>query len=235
MSNENGSKPGNTDTKAEQDSTEVAAPKYMTVEEINGALTARERRSEQRLAKQMEEFQQRIASMLSAKQPDGDEASAEAGKGAQESPEVKKLAAKLEAMNKQRDAEKAEAAKERAEFQAKQERSDVLSALSAAGSPNAIGAYSHLKLEGRLTRNAAGELVMRVMKEYGEDEVPVVEGIKLWLETAEGKHYAPPRGGGEGSGTVIRGGAPRNGKSLSKDEAKREAQSLLTKFILGGG
>lgn len=224
---------------------EQQQPKFMTADEFNGAMTARDRRFEQRMAKQLEEFQSKLlASFQSPKSPDGGD-EAEIEPGAVEQPTTKKLTpaelaakkamAKVETLTRQMAAKEQEAAREKAELLAKQDKAETMAALVSAGVTTAKGAYATLKEDGRIRRNANGELVMVVMKEYGEDEMSIADGIKHWLGTDDGKHFAPPRGGGEGSGTVVRGGAPRTGAPLSKEEQKREAQKTITKFILGGG
>lgn len=206
-------------------------PKHMTVDDFNGAMTARERRFEQRIAKMLEE---RFATIAPAKtEPVIDDGGA---KHAEPDPATKQALAKLEAMQRQMAAEKEMSAKKEAEMLAKQERSEAFAALTEAGSHNAKGAYALLRDDGRIKRNADGDLVVILTRDYAgtkiEEEVPLADGIKAWLATDEGKHYLPPRGGGEGSGTVVRGGGGRNSASMSKEERKREAQNMLTGFIL---
>lgn len=220
------------------------SPKFMTAEDFNGAMTSRDRRLANQQAKQLEEFKQSIMAMFQSAKPGAEDADVDGSNqdvSDQSAPKrpsgaelaAKKAMAKLDAVTKQMQAKEEAAAKEKAELLKRQERSETLAALTDAGSSNAKGAYALLKDEGRIIRNADGDLVMKVMKEYGEEEVPVNDGVKLWLATDEGKHYMPPRGGGEGSGTVVRGGASRTGGTLSKEEAKREAQRMLTQFVLG--
>lgn len=212
--------------------TEAQQPKYMTPDDFNGAMTARERRFEQRIAKMLDE---RFAAVAPVKGEPVSEDKASIAPGQQPTPdslEIKRATAQIEALRRQMAAKDEAAAKEKAEMMARQEKADAIAALTEAGSINARGAYALLKDDGRIKRNASGELVMAVQKEYGEDEVPLAAGLREWLSTAEGKHYLPPRGGGEGSGTVVRGGA-RGGAAMTKEEAKREAQNMLTGFILG--
>lgn len=218
---------------------EPASPKFMTAEDFNGAMTARERRFEQRIEKLIEKSfaARQAAPAAAAESAEEDEGAAnqeaqEPAKKPATDPALKRMAAKIEALHRQAAAKEEAAAKEKAELLQRQEKSDMLAALTAAGVTTAKGAYAMLKEEGRIKRNADGELVMLVVKEYGEDEVPVADGIKHWLTTDDGKHFAPPRGGGDGSGTVVRGNAPRT-RSLSKEEAKRDAQKVLSQFILG--
>ena len=242
-----------TTTATTDTATEQQQPKFMTADDFNGAMTARDRRLQQQLAKQFDEFQKALMSRFAPPQQQAtdDEAEAESDPGATtqqavaEQPKrlsgaelaAKKANAKVEALAKQLAAEKEAAAKEKAELLQRQEKADMLAALSAAGVTTAKGAYATLKEDGRIRRNADGELVMVVIKDYAgtkaEEEVSVAAGIKEWLATDDGKCFLPPRGGGEGSGTVVRGGAARTGAALSKDEAKKEAQRMLTSFVLG--
>lgn len=247
-------------TKKDEDATATApaegtaesTPKFMTAEDFNGAMTARERRFEQRITQQIsQQLEKFLAARNGQADAAGDDAASdrdasstqEAGEQ-QEAPKrlsgpdlaLKRQAAKIDALTKQMAAKEAEAAKEKAELLARQERADVIAALAAAGVTTAKGAYATLKDDGRIRRNADGELVMVVVKDYAgtkmDEEVPIGAGIKEWLATDEGKCFLPPRGGGDGSGTVFRGGATRNGAPPSKEEAKREAQRMLTSFIL---
>lgn len=222
----------------------------MTADDFNGAMTARDRRLQQQLAKQFDEFQKSLMAKFAPPAPTDDDpadpdpsAQPDPAEPTQPAPKrlsgadlaIKKAAAKIDALTKQMAAKEAEAAKEKAELLQRQEKADMLAALTAAGVTTAKGAYATLKEDGRIRRNADGELVMVTVKDYGgvraEEEVPVAAGIKEWLATEDGKHFAPPRGGGDGSGTVVRGGG-RGGAKLSKEEAKAEAQRLLSRFIL---
>lgn len=246
MANEQNTTSTTTAAATTDQTTETAAPKFMTAEDFNGAMTARERRFEQRIEKLIEKsFTARQSAAVHADDTadavdehvtaEGQDA---AKKTTATDPALKRMAAKIEALHKQAAAKEEASAKEKAELLQRQEKSDMLAALSAAGVTTAKGAYAMLKEEGRIKRNADGELVIVVMKDYAgakmEEEVPIAAGVKEWLATDDGKHFALPRGGGDGSGTVIRGGAQRSGGTLSKEEAKREAQSMLTKFVLGG-
>lgn len=239
MANEKDTTSATTSTAQAEQTTESAQPKFMTAEDFNGAMTARERRFEQRIQKLIEHsFTTRQAAPVADDGADpeaettqeGQEAAAKKPSGSDLA--IKRATAKIEALHRQMQAKEEAAAKEKAELLQRQEKSDMLAALSAAGVTTAKGAYALLKEEGRIKRNADGELVMVVVKEYGEDEVPIADGVKHWLSTDEGKHFALPRGGGDGSGTVIRGSAPRT-RAPSKEEAKRDAQKVLSQFILG--
>jgi excinuclease UvrABC ATPase subunit len=252
MANEQNTTTTTAATTSADTTTETQQPKFMTAEDFNGAMTARERRFEERIAKQMAS---QLEKFMSARQAPVDNAADDTtddgtDAGAQqaqvEQPKrlsgsdlaIKKAAAKIDALTKQMAAKEEAAAKEKAELLQRQEKADMIAALAAAGVTTAKGAYATLKEDGRIRRNADGELVMVVVKDYAgtkaEEEVPIAAGIKEWLGTDDGKCFLPPRGGGEGSGTVVRGGATRTGAKLSKEEAKREAQVALTKFVLGG-
>ncbi len=213
---------------------------YMTAAGLNGALTSRERRLEARLTALVEkQLEAQFVKFKSSLNPIATETVEETPDGVQKNapasdPAIKRQSAKIDALMKQMQLQSEAAAKEKSELLQKQERSDMISALTAAGSMNANGAYALMKDQGRVRRNAAGDLVVVLAKDFGDDEIAYTAGIKEWLNTDEGKHYLPPRGGGDGSGTVIRGGAPRgSGAQMSKEEAKREAQRTLAAFVLG--
>lgn len=251
MANENQNQTTTTATNATDTTTETQQPKFMTAEEFNGAMTARERRFEERIAKQMaSQLEKFMAARQAAVEAVDDSADVAEGEATTQQTQVeapkrltgaelaaKKAMAKIDALQKQMQAKEEAAAKEKAELLQRQEKSDMLAALTAAGVTTAKGAYATLKEDGRIRRNADGELVMVVIKEYSgtkaEEEISVAAGIKEWLATDDGKCFLPPRGGGDGSGTVVRGGVQRTGAPLSKEEAKREAQRALTSFVLG--
>jgi hypothetical protein len=239
MANEKDPAASTASTAQAEQTTESTSPKFMTADDFNGAMTARERRFEQRIQKLIEQsFATRQSAPVAHEGAEGEgEETQEGQEAAAKKPSgpdlaIKRATAKIEALHRQMQAKEEAAAKEKSELLQRQEKSDVIAALTSAGVTTAKGAYALLKEEGRIKRNADGELVMVVAKEYGEDEVPVADGVKHWLSTDEGKHFALPRGGGEGSGTVIRGNAPRT-RAPSKEEAKRDAQKVLSQFILG--
>lgn len=253
MSNENQNQNQTTITTTDAaDTTQQNQQKFMTPEDFNGAMTARDRRLQQQLAKQFEEFQKTLMARFAPPQHAPEEeteteadATATMQQTAAEQPKrlsgaelaAKKANAKVEALAKQLAAEKEAAAKEKIELLQRQEKADMLAALAAAGVTTAKGAYATLKEDGRIRRNADGELVMVVIKDYSgtkaEEEVSIAAGIKEWLATDDGKCFLPPRGGGDGSGTVVRGDARRGGAKLSKEEQKADAQRALSSFILG--
>ena len=253
MANENQNQTTTTATNATDTTTETQQPKFMTADDFNGAMTARDRRLQQQLAKQFDEFQKTLMSKFApqTQQATEDDPEAETDTTATtqqpaiEQPKrlsgaelaAKKANAKVEALAKQLAAEKEAAAKEKAELLQRQEKADMLAALTAAGVTTAKGAYATLKEDGRIRRNADGELVMVVIKDYAgtkaEEEVTIQAGIKDWLATDDGKCFLPPRGGGDGSGTVVRGETRRSGAALSKEEQKRDADRVISQWIFG--
>jgi len=231
-----------------------AAPKFMTAEDFNGAMTARERRLEQRLAKQLEDFQKSITSKLTPAPADPsaddiDDPAAPAPVPGQPtahatdkpSKDVLKLKDEVAKLRRERQREREEMERERQAQLLADANAKVQSALVEAGSsgPHTKAAWALLSAEGRIKRNEQGEVCIELQRTYlgkAENElVPLKEAIPEWLNSEAGKLFLPPRGGGEGSGTVVRGGAPRTAGKMSKEEAKREAQATLSKFVLGGG
>ena len=66
MANENQAQNQQTTTSTTTtDTTEQQQPKFMTADDFNGAMTARDRRLQQQLAKQFEEFQKTLISKFS--------------------------------------------------------------------------------------------------------------------------------------------------------------------------
>lgn len=233
--------------------TDAATPKFMTADDFNGAMTARERRFEQRQSKMLEDFQKAIMSKLSPAAPAADDAS-EGGEGTtqaatpqaatapneQPSKEVLKLKDEVARIKKERQREREDVERERQARLVEDANGRVQQALVEAGSsgPHTKAAWALLSAEGRIKRDDRGEVCIELPRTYGgktEPElIPLKEAIPEWLNSDAGKLFMPARGGGDGSGTVVRGGAPRTGAKLSKEEAKREAQAMLTKFVLGG-
>jgi len=225
----------------------------MTAEDFNGAMTARDRRLQQQLAKQFEEFQKTLSARFmqapAAPVDGGDDGEGVASTPAtqpaitqseQPSKEVLKLKDEVARIKKERQREREEIERERQARLVDDANTRVQAALSEAGSsgPHARAAWALLSAEGRIKRNEQGEVCIELPRTYlGKTEpelVPLKEAIPEWLNSDSGKLFMPPRGGGEGSGTVVRGSAPRTGAPLSKEEAKREAQKALTSFVLGG-
>lgn len=186
-------------------------------EHFNKMFTGRIGRLEKTFRKQLDEA---VATMRGQPKPtaDPDDAAKTAA-----------LAA-FEAIENERKAQLAAAEDRERELLARELRSEAENTLARLGCINPRAARLVLAEDGRISRNANGDLIF---DDGSEEGVAIEAGLRAWLNTDEGKNYRAARGGGEGSGTVIRGGAPRTGGTLSKEEAKRAAMHTLNAFILG--
>jgi hypothetical protein len=207
-------------------------PTYVTAKELNEtlnkALTAREKRL-------MRDFEAILARAQTAKaEAKAEDATEEATEESEEeeapapskkplsSAEIaaRKALAKATAMEKRAKAAEEQAAKEKSEALAKEERSLVM------------------KESGRIARSADGDVIFKMPREAGgekyDDEMPLEAGIREWLETDEGKAFAPPKGV-EGSGASASRGGNRDLRTMSKAERKAAAGRMLLDFALGRG
>lgn len=231
-------------------------PKFMTADEFNKASTAREKR-----------LLDKIGEMIKASSPKAPEPPAEEPEETEEEPEeeaveepapakkapaaaaapakpskaeiaAKKALAKANAVEKAAIAREDALKKEKADLQAKQERSEILSALAESDSRQPQHALAVLKATGRVKRNEEGDLVFVAQREVAgekfEEEVSLAEGVKEWLTTEEGKIYAPPKGA-EGSGAGPAGKGGKAAKDMSKSERKRAAGQALMKWAITRG
>jgi hypothetical protein len=191
-------------------------PRYMTMEDFNGAVTARERRQEKRLEKLVAEA---LAAARGQAPPpaDPDQAAALAALQALENDRKQQLAATE--------------ARERALLE-RELKSETEYELAALGCMNPRAARLILAEDGKITRNADGDLVF--LDDKGE-QVDLATGIKQWLHsTPEGRGHLPARGGGDGSGHIHHNNTRAVVGTVSKEEKKREAMRALNSFILGG-
>jgi hypothetical protein len=222
---------------------EPTAPKYMTPEDFNGAMTARERRFEQRIAKMLEErfqaFTPASAKAAVEEETEPTEPTTPAAQPDKSSKDVLRLKDEVAKMKKERAREREEIEKERNTRLVSEANAQVQAALSESGAagPHNKAAWALLHAEGKIKRNDAGEVCIELPRTYlGKTElelVPVKEAIPEWLNSDAGKLFMPPRGGGDGSGTTIKGGAPRAGGKLTKEEAKREAAQAVAAWAFG--
>jgi hypothetical protein len=135
------------------------------------------------------------------------------------------LRRKLEESEKQRqDTELAQArAKQRAELEKELERAGV----DAARRP---GALALLYTEQQRVREEDGKIGFVVQKEWGEELVPIKDGVNEWLKTDEGKAYLPA--------TPVAGSGNTGGRApIGKDgkPSRAELINALGNFITRGG
>jgi hypothetical protein len=91
--------------------------------------------------------------------------------------------------------------------------------------------------EQRVVRDDRGRIVVKQEGKYGEELVPLEEGIGAWLASNEGKSFLPARGA-SGSGNVHNQGNNGSGKYVgnpkdAKAAAKQEAYNVLIRHIAG--
>lgn len=165
------------------------APKGITSDEVNRAITARFKAFESRIDKL---FEERFSALAPPKNAE-DEPKEKSSKGLDEHPEFQKLARQTQRLQeqlaqaqKERDAEKAHARDVKL-------RTELANMLADAG------------IDGARGKHAVGYLVdadKRVVWDgdaiafRGSDNelLPVGEGLKSWLSTDDAKLYLPPRG-----------------------------------------
>jgi hypothetical protein len=194
---------------------EKPAPRYMTLEEWNRANTAMSKRLETRL---MKLFDEKLA----------------AARGEQPKPADPDQAAALSALQaiESERAQQLTAATEREQqLLAREMRTTVEHELTRLGCINPRAARLILSEDNRVGRNDAGELIF-----YNDEGEPVdlADGVKQWLfGSDEGKRHAPVRGGGEGSGTIVRNNGRPGPAAPSKNEQRREAMGVISKWVLG--
>lgn len=140
--------------------------------------------------------------------------------------EIEKLKASLVAERQER--EKAEADK-----RAQEERVAASEALASGGvteAPRVKAALAVLASEGRIVRDEKGGICFRVQGKFGEELVPVAEGVRGWLATEDGKLFVPPRDA-KGSGTSP--GGPASLRAGGKRTDREWADALAA--IWGSG
>lgn len=236
------------DAKAAEDKAKAdATPKFMTADDFNRASTAREERFLKKIQEMMAKAAPSPAPTVEEDEPADEELAAlPAGvappvkaKPSQAEINANKALKTARALEAQAKKDKEEAAAREKTTLEKEERSMALSALTSA-SVSAVAAKSALdtlRASGRIARNAEGDVVFLMPRDIaGEkvtDEMELSAGVAEWLETEEGKIFAPPRNvDGSGAKPALGGGS---GRPLSKDEKKAVAGRTLMQYFTGQG
>lgn len=196
----------------------AAAPSF----DFNQAFTARaqrlERSFEERLAARDAEWAKRFEELKGKP--------AEAQKPAGEDPHE----ARLRAMQKQLDDEKAARATEASERARTEERSALMSGLATLGitgaRASAAAALLHTEMK-TVRRDKGGRIVFAVPRDGYDDELDLTKGLAEWAKTDAGKEFLPARDAG-GSGE-----SPRRGGGPSPAGQKRRPGEALLAAILG--
>jgi hypothetical protein len=199
--------------------------KPITLDDVNAAFTAREKRMAANFKKMLEETIAAAAEKFP--QPVKEEPQQEESKD-KENP----LQKQFEALNKRLKAAEEATAKERQAREeerqrnlANEERGAIETALRGAGIQDEIqvrAARALLKEDGRIYRNSDGQIVMKAPddKYNVEEERPLAEALKAWAKSEEGRKFQPPRHV-QGSGAT-----PPNGKKEGKPQKGAGAIAL---------
>lgn len=235
---------GKPDDGAGDDNEGAAAPKFMTEAEFNKAFSAREKRFLGSIEKTLTE---KFAALAPKPKDDDDDEPAEQQGTTTQTPagqtaggqaaapsndkEIRKLQKQLARMNAERDTEKKANEEAAAKNRRDTERSKLGEALASAGIAGAklkaAIALLHTE-EARIRTNDEGKIVFV----DGDDETDLAAGIKAWLQTEDGKSFAPPRGAA-GAGT--KPGKPPAGKQGEdkSSEKVRVGREMLRHALRG--
>lgn len=217
-------------------------PRFMTADEFNKAMSAREKRLLSQFEKSLEA---KLANSVAKKAADDDADDDDAppakppasgasgsavGNAATGNTEADRRLAKLEKQlaktQAERDAEKKAREEQTLKAARDEERSKLSEVLADAGvdpkRSRAAIALLHSE-DKRVRRNDEGKIVF--VQDDG-DEVDLKVGVKKFLETDEGKVFLPPR---PVAGSGNRGGMPPTGGKMNK-KAQAE-QELLNAFL----
>lgn len=221
--------------------------KFLTADDLNGAMT----NYSQRQTKAMEKFirdavQAAIGplaeSLAKAKAPE-DEAPVPAGKANE--PEWKlemaRMQKRLEQSEKAREEEKRAREQERQERMRSEEISVLTDSLRGVGvSDEVLLSASRAMLRDRLARDAAGAVIIKGQVDGMDTDIPVKEFLKGWAKSDEGKRFLPAREAkGSGAGANAGRNAPRGSQPADGlvpfGDAKRIVNEALTQLTGGPG
>jgi hypothetical protein len=210
----------------------------MTEDQFNKATSARDKRLMERLEKTMaEHFSKLVPKAVEPTEEEEESVDAKPVDKSTATPapndatasELKRLRKRLEASEKEREAEKKAREEQSAKSALAEERAKLGDALTAANVDSkwhrAAMALLHTE-DKRVRRNAEGKVIF--LDDDG-DEMELGAGLKHWLTTDDGKKFVPARGA-SGSGAVG-GKAPIN---LTDKKGKRaDAANALVAAMLG--
>lgn len=163
-------------------------------------------------------------------------------------PRMDALMAQVQTLNKQLKKSQDASATEKAARQVEEkkrlvaeERSALRDALTAIGitDPSRLKAATAVLYseEGRVKRDAAGDIVF-VGTDADEDPLSIVEGIKAWAATDEGKSFLPPKGrvgSGDNQPTPRNGAKGKRSSSEADAESLEDAKKVLYDMVLNAG
>ena len=193
---------GNTAPEAAQGNPDDA-PKFVTEEQLNRAITARFKGFEQKIEKTLGEsltasltaFGGKMKEELTALLPPKPEPKEEKKKEAPANPDLKKFEDQIAALTKQADEARSERDEERRKMRDATLRQKLTDALATAGidgvrARHAVGLL--VDAEKRVRWSDDGDAVL--FRRAEDDDVELGEGIKSWLKSDDAKLYLPPRG-----------------------------------------
>lgn len=206
-------------------------PKFVTVEQLNAAITGKLKEFNTRLSKQLETTLADSFTKLSEKlAPPAKEEGED---------RVAKLAKELEDERKARNKLVQDLADRDAKAKRADERKQLTTALAKAGiTTPALQNAAALALEERLIRGEDDAPVkFRIVNKYNTDEdVDVDAGVAAWAKTAEGKEFIPSRqvrGTGGGPSPLSPSRNTQATPDQRKAEERQDAKRVLAEAFLG--
>jgi len=236
-------KPQGTPSQTEQGKDE---PKFVTEEQLNRAISARLGDFGKKIEKQFETFGGSLTTSLAAKLDElvtGKlEALAPPEKSAPakpqswtDSPEYKAMQRRLEASEKQIEQERQEKAAAAAKSQAQSLRTKLSESLAAGGISGKSLQFALGVLLDSEKRVRFDEDERPLFKTDDGDELPLADGLKVWLKSDDAKVFLPPRGT-TGSGHRPVATTPTNGTTgvPAGQLGQRLAKALFGPSAAGG-
>lgn len=210
------------------------APKPLTLDDVNKAYTAREKRTMEAFGKLLDE---RIAALKPAEQakPAADQATKPA-EGDIAATLRKEFEGKLAERDRELKLRDEKLAAEKETRLRSEEDAETRAALAGANIRDAAavkGALALLKSDKRIGRDDEGRVCFLEPKDGYIEKKPVAEGIKGWAASDEGKLYLPPTAAA-GSGARPARGPAGSGKGNDKLQRVEAAKGALMSAITGG-
>jgi hypothetical protein len=220
-------------------------PKYVTIDELNRAITARLSDHAKKTAKDFEStFESRFGAFttsldekLARLAPATPESAPQKGKGKDdrdheaniaEHPEFKKLSENNAKLQKAFELQQKAAAESQAKERAHTLRATLSDALTKSGiRPDALGLAvgKLIQLDGRVAWGDGDAIVYR---DADGTEHALADGLSLWLKSGDANLFLPPRiPGGSGGGPGSRGGPP------NQNDPDQVIKGLIGSTLLG--
>lgn len=181
-----------------------------------------------KLDEKLAERDEKLKALEEAGNASGDGGGNKADKGSQgksgdaDSPELRRLNAKLEEQAKQIENEKRARLESEEARKTERLRGATRDALAKAGvsAERIRHAMALLQTDGRIALDDNGTPVMKFAREWGEESIPLDKGLAEWVKTDDGKVYLPATGTqGTGGGAGGTGGQSGSTVPRTKDGA----------------